>query len=66
MGVATVSEGSALLHGMLLSLDMQPVEEPDDTLLDYLANSVNVERLQNHPEVLTHDILRNIYAAALR
>ena len=54
-----------LLKGMLIDLGMEPKGRPDDATLDLLADSVNVERLGNHPEPLTREELRRIYAQAL-
>ena len=54
-----------LLKGMLIDLGMEPKGRPDDATLDALADSVNVERLSNHPEALTREELRSIYARAL-
>ena len=54
-----------LLKGMLIDLGMEPKGRPDDAMLDALADSVNVERLGNHPEALTREELRRIYARAL-
>lgn len=53
-----------LVTGLLLAIGMRPEQQPDDALLDYLAATVNVERLSNHPEALTKDVLRSIYAQA--
>lgn len=54
-----------LLKGMLIDLGMEPKGRPDDATLDALADSVNLERLGNHPEALTREELRRIYARAL-
>ena len=54
-----------LLKGMLIDLGMEPEGRPDDATLDALADSVNVERLSNHPEALSRAELRRIYARAL-
>ena len=54
-----------MLRGMLIDLGMEPKGLPDDETLDALADSVNVERLGNHPEPLTRDELRQIYVRAL-
>lgn len=54
-----------LLKGLMIDLGLEPQARPDAATLDALANSVNVERLDNHPEPLTRDGLRRIYAMAL-
>ena len=54
-----------LLKGMLIDLGMEPKGLPDEATLDALADSVNVERLSNHPEALTREELRRMYARAL-
>lgn len=56
--------GPKLLYGMLIDLGMEAPELPDEALLDELADSVNVERLGNHPETLTRDDLKAIYRRA--
>lgn len=64
MNLSDPADGPLLARGLLLALDMQPKEMPDAAMLDYLANTVNVERLSNHPQHLTRDDLRAIYAEA--
>lgn len=59
------ADGAVLLLGLLAALDMLPEALPDDALLDALADSVNVQRLGNHPETLTAAQLRGIYVQAL-
>ena len=54
-----------LMKGMLIDLGLEPRGVPDAATLDALADSVNLERLGNHPEPLTRDDLRRIYARAL-
>ncbi len=61
MGTA---DGASLLLGMLCAADMMPDAMPDDATLDALAASVNVQRLGNHPEVLSAAELRAIYVQA--
>ena len=56
--------GSVLLQGLLLETGLDSREMPEDALLDELAASVNTQRLGNHPEPLTAQELREIYAAA--
>ncbi len=66
MGLARAEEGPDRLLALLRQLDMPPVPEPDGALLDALADSVDVERLGNHPQRLTRADLRAIYEEALR
>ena len=56
--------GSRLLRGILYDLEMEIPSLPDDRTLDALADSVNPERLGNHPMKLTRDDLRRIYVQA--
>lgn len=56
--------GSRLLTGLLIDLGMEPEAMPDEATLDALADSVNVERLGNHPVPLTRDELKKIYRRA--
>jgi len=56
--------GSRLLAGLLIDLGMEPEMMPDEATLDALADSVNVERLGNHPMPLTRDELKKIYRRA--
>ena len=56
--------GSRLLAGLLIDLGMEPETMPDEATLDALADSVNVERLGNHPMPLTRDDLKKIYRRA--
>ena len=54
-----------LLKGLLIDLGMEPKGAPDDETLNSLADSVNVERLSNHPEALTREQMKRLYAQAL-
>lgn len=56
--------GSRLLAGILIDLGMEPETMPDEATLDALADSVNVQRLSNHPMALTRDELKAIYRQA--
>lgn len=56
--------GSRLLAGILIDLGMEPEAMPDEEMLDALADSVNPERLGNHPMALTRDELKAIYRRA--
>ena len=53
--------GPRLLYGLLIELGMEAPDMPSEALLDELADSVNVERLGNHPVPLTREELRQIY-----
>lgn len=56
--------GSRLLRGMMIDLGLEYTQMPDDETLDALADSVDIQRLSNHPEALTRDQLRRIYRLA--
>lgn len=56
--------GSRLLAGILIDLGLEPEAMPDEATLDALADSVNPERLSNHPMTLTRDELKKIYRRA--
>ncbi len=56
--------GSRLLRGILIDLDMQAPPMPSAETLDVLADSVNPERLGNHPMSLTRDQIRVVYRKA--
>ena len=53
-----------LLKGIMLDLDMKIPDMPDDATLDLLADSVNTERLNNHPVPLSRDDVREAYRRA--
>lgn len=53
--------GPKLLRGILYDLEMEIPAMPDPEKLDYLADSVNVERLNNHPMKLNRDQIREAY-----
>ena len=50
-----------LLKGIMYELEMEIPPMPDDKTLDELTDSVNAERLSNHPVVLTREDIRNAY-----
>lgn len=56
--------GPKLLRGLMYELGMESPPMPDEKELDALADSVNTERLGNHPEKLTRDDLKGIYRQA--
>lgn len=56
--------GPKLLTGILIDLSMEAPSMPDEATLNALADSVNTERLQNHPVSLTRDELKDIYRRA--
>ncbi len=59
------ADGAELLLGLLAALDMLSDALPDDGTLDALTASVNVQRLGNHPQVMTAEDLRAVYTEAL-
>ena len=54
-----------LLKGILYDLDMTIPPVPDETTLDELAGSVNVERLNNHPVHLTKEEIKQAYRRSM-
>lgn len=50
-----------LLKGILYDLEMTIPPVPDEQTLDKLTDSVNVERLNNHPVALTREEIREAY-----
>ena len=50
-----------LLKGMMLDLDMKIPEMPDQNTLDILTDSVNAERLSNHPVFMSREDVREAY-----
>ncbi len=56
--------GARLLKGILLWMEFPPVKKPDEEVMEQLVHSVNPERLQNHPQPLTEEDLRQIYQMA--
>ena len=58
--------GPRLLKGILYDLEMEIPMIQDEETLDRLVDSVNPERLGNHPVALSRDDLRWIYRVSLR
>lgn len=54
-----------LLKGILYDLDMTIPTIPDEKLMDELVDSVNTERLNNHPVSLTKEEIRKIYRMSM-
>ena len=54
-----------LLKGIMIDLDMQIPELPDEATLEELAGSVNEERMNNHPVKMTHGEIREAYRRAM-
>ena len=50
-----------LLKGILYDLEMEIPPMPDDQTLDGLTDSVNVERLNNHPVAMNREEIREAY-----
>ena len=57
--------GPKLLRGILYDLEMEIPPMPDAKALDELADSVNTERLNNHPVKLTREEVRRAYVRSL-
>ena len=64
MGLGDPMMGSRLLRGILIDLDMPLPPMPSDELLDRLTDSVNPERLSNHPMLLSRSQIRAVYRKA--
>ena len=58
--------GSRLLRGMLIDLDMEAPTAPSEETIRKLTDSVNTERLNNHPMTLTRQDIESIYRQAFR
>ena len=58
--------GSRLLRGMLIDLGLEAPPFPGEDVLRQLTDSVNTERLQNHPMRLTRQEIENTYRLAFR
>ena len=58
--------GPRLLKGILYDLEMEIPVIQDEETLDRLVDSVNPERLGNHPVALSRDDLKWIYRVSLR
>lgn len=56
--------GSRLIRGLMIDLDMPLPDMPDEETLDKLTDSVNLERLGNHPMQLTRQQIHWIYKKA--
>ena len=58
--------GSRLLRGILIDLDMEAPPMPPEEILQKLTDSVNPERLGNHPMPLSRKDLETVYRQAFR
>lgn len=56
--------GPKFLYGMLIDLGMEAPDKPSDEVFEKLVDSVNLERLGNHPVPLTREDLARIYRRA--
>ena len=57
--------GPKLLLGILYDLELEIPALPDEKALDALADSVNIERLSNHPVALTREEIKSAYRRSL-
>ena len=57
--------GPKLLRGILYDLELEIPALPDEKALDALADSVNIERLSNHPVALTREEIKSAYRRSL-
>lgn len=56
--------GPKLLKGLLFDLDMEIPSMPDEETLNQLTDSVNTERLGNHPVPMSREDVRRVYRKA--
>ena len=54
-----------LLKGILCDLEMQAPPPPDEQMLNELTDSVNTERLNNHPVKLTREEIKTAYRRSM-
>ncbi len=54
-----------LLKGILYDLEMEIPPIPEESILEELASSVNVERLNNHPVKLSREEIKEAYRRAM-
>ena len=64
LGVSSV-DAPLLFLGLSMDTGLLPPGCPDEELLEYLTDSVNLERLGNHPQHLSRDDIRDVYIQAL-
>lgn len=65
MGLADPAQGPRLFRGLMLTIGLDAPLLPSSAVLDDLASSVNAERLGNHPQRLTQEMLRQVYVRAM-
>lgn len=58
--------GSRFLKGILCWMNLEKPTAPDEDMIQSLVQSVNSERLRNHPEKLSAEDLYDIYREAFR
>lgn len=56
--------GPKLLKGILFDLEMEIPALPDENTLDQLTDSVNTERLGNHPVQMSREDVKRVYRKA--
>ena len=54
-----------LLKGIMMDLEMNIPEMPDENMIEELAKSVNTERLNNHPVKMSHEDVKRAYRLAM-
>ena len=65
MGLGSELMVPRFLSGILLAMDLPLPERVDDAALSALADTVNADRLSNHPQPLTRKDILRIYRQAL-
>ena len=53
------------LKGILYDLEMEIPSVPDEETLDSLTDSVNTERLNNHPVAMSKEEIREAYRRSM-
>ena len=64
MRLGDPSMGSRLIRGLMLEMELPVPERPDEKMLDILTDSVNPERMGNHPMALSREQIRAVYRRA--
>ena len=65
MRLGDIRMAPRLLKGILYDLEMEIPPVPEDSILEELASSVNIERLNNHPVTLTKEEIKTAYRRAM-
>lgn len=66
MRLAKPQMGAQLLWGILYDMGLESRKELDEALLDELTNTINLERLANHPMKMGAEQLKAVYRRAFQ